>query len=334
MAAERSTVMAASLLPNFFVIGAPRSGTTSLYEYLDAHPDIVMSTVKEPDFFARSLLDDVHPLGDERVASLQEDAEANAVLNAELNEYLKLFGRAKDQRRRGEASAVYLGHPTAAWHLHAYVPDARFVAILRDPVERAFSHYIHARRIYAEHGQTAVGAQGQTIDEEWARVVNAAFSGELPARATSDPEVWIRSGFYFEHLTRWYSLFEPEQLTVFLFEDLVRDAGALMRRTYSFLGVDETFALPTTEAFNASVVPRNQRLFTLFTTKNPLMRYARSVAPPRLRGLAMRGRNKVLGSAKPEIDPELRSKLQSIYRHDTAALQDLLGRDLSGWLAD
>src|SRR5688500_12756352 len=157
MAAERSTVMAASVLPNFFVIGAPRSGTTSMYEYLDAHPDIVMSTVKEPDFFARSSLDDAHPLGDERVASLQEDAEANAVLNAELNEYLKLFGR-KDQRRRGEASAVYLGHPTAAWHLHAYVPDARFVAILRDPVERAFSHYIHARRIYAEHGQTAVGA--------------------------------------------------------------------------------------------------------------------------------------------------------------------------------
>src|SRR5688572_16277890 len=119
MVAERSSAMAVSMLPNFFVIGAPRSGTTSLYEYLDAHPDIVMSTVKEPDFFARSSLDAVHPLGDERLASLQEDAATNPVLNAEYHEYLKLFRGAKGQRRRGEASAVYLGHPTAAWHLHA-----------------------------------------------------------------------------------------------------------------------------------------------------------------------------------------------------------------------
>jgi hypothetical protein len=325
---------ALDLLPNFFVIGAPRSGTTSLYEYLDAHPDVAMSTVKEPDFFSLGCLDAVHPLGQPGPATLEEAATADPVLAEKLAAYLDLFSRVRDESRVGEASAVYLGHPTAAWHLRAYRPDARFVVILRDPAERAHSHYVHGRRIYAEHGQMeAIGAPGRSVDEEWTRAVDAAVAGGMPDPAVSDPDVWVRSGYYHSHLSRWYSLFPKDQLLVFLYEDLVDDAAALMRRTYEFLGVDPSFALPTTEAFNASVVPRNRRLFTLFTTRNTAMRWARGVAPPRVRGLAVRTRNRVLGRGKPGMDPELHRKLRAIYREDTLALHDLLGRDLSAWLA-
>jgi hypothetical protein len=321
------------LLPNFFVIGAPRSGTTSLYEYLSAHPDIYMSAVKEPDFFARPSLDGVHPLGQNGTCSLEDAAKLDRGVEADLSEYTALFSEAELQTRRGEASAVYLGHPTAAWHLRAYASDAPMIAILRDPAERAFSHYIHARRIYAEHGRTsAVGAEGRSIDEEFSGAVEAAYEDGPPPVATSDPEVWIRSGLYFDHLTRWYSLFPKDQMLLFLFEDLVRDPNEVMRRIYGFLGVDESFALPTTEAFNASIVPRSNRVFGLFTTRNRLMRSARSIAPARARAFAMRTRNRLLGREKPPIDAELHHKLRVIYRNDTRALQELIERDLSTWM--
>ena len=91
------------------MIGAPRSGTTSLYEYLSTHPDVFMSPVKEPEFFS----------GSSR--------------HADLDRYLALFERAGDEKVRGEASTGYLAHPTAAIHLQRCVPEARIIAILRDP---------------------------------------------------------------------------------------------------------------------------------------------------------------------------------------------------------
>ena len=320
------------MLPNFFVIGAPRSGTTSLYEYLNSHPDIFMSPVKEPDFFSRPVLDEVHPQETAEVVSLAEHADTNPALRHELDEYEALFAGAGDETRRGEASAVYLGHPTAAWHLRSYVPDAKFIAVLRDPVERAHSHYIHGRRVYGDFGTTdAIGAEGRSIDDEFARVVDAAHRDGPPDPAISDPEVWIRSGFYAQHLSRWYTLFDRDRILVFLFEDLVSDPGEVMRRIFAFLDVDDSFALPTTEAFNASVVPRSQQIFRLFTTRNPVMRRARAVAPARVRAVAMRTRNRLLGGGKPQLDLEMRHNLASIYRDDVDALQDLIGRDLSGW---
>ena len=320
-------------LPNFFVIGAPRSGTTSFYEYLKAHPDIFMSPVKEPDFFIRSSLDAaLISIGAELPTSLSGAARSAPDLQHDLHEYLALFSGAGDQSRRGEASAAYLAHPTAASHLHRYLPDARLIAVLREPTERAYSHYIHAMRLYAEHGRTdVVGAPGRSLDEEFARAVDVAYRHGIPDRAATDPEVWLRSGLYHENLTRLYSYFPPAQVQVFLFDDLVRDPAAVMRSTFEFLEVDEEFSLPTTEAFNASVVPHNRRVFALFTTRNPVMRYAKSLAPARARAMAMHLRNHTLAAKKPPMEPDIRRKLNVLYREDVRCLQELIGRDLSAW---
>jgi hypothetical protein len=324
-----------TVLPNFFVIGAPRSGTTSLYEYLAAHPDVFMSTVKEPDFFIRPSLTLVHPLGGSARADLDEDAARSEELAKELQEYRSLFAGAKGQARLGEASAIYLGNPVAPWHLRAYVPDAKLIAVLRNPTERAFSHLVHGKRIYAEHGQaSAIGAEGVSVDEAFAAAVDTALRDGPFDGTTSDPEIWVQSGFYHLHLTRFLSHFPEEQLKLFLFEDLTERPRDVMREIYGFLGIDDTFELPTTEAFNASVVPRSRRLFTIFTTKNALMRKARAVAPTRVRAVALRTRNRLLGSAKPPIDADLRNKLDAIYRDDILRLQEHLGRDLSGWLGE
>ena len=337
-AAERGSVhsaTAAGRLPNFFVIGAPRSGTTSLYEYLDAHPNVFMSTVKEPDFFIHPSLTLAHPPGGTERADLDVDAARFDELAQEVQNYRSLFAGAAGQARIGEASAVYLGNPIAPWHLRGYVPDAKLIAVLRNPTERAFSHLVHGKRVYADYGRTdAIGTEGTSIDEAFEAAVETALRDGPFEETKSDPEVWVQSGFYHMHLTRFLSYFPAEQLKVFLFEDLTQQPRELMREVFAFLGIDDTFQLPTTEAFNASVVPRNQRLFSMFTTKNAVFRKAKALAPPKMRAFATRTRNRLLGSSKPPLDTGLGSKLDAIYREDILALQDHLGRDLSGWLGE
>jgi hypothetical protein len=321
------------MLPNCFVIGAPRSGTTSLYEYLNAHPDAFMSPVKEPDFFSRSALDGVSDSFGSGPDALARAAQELPDLQSDFASYEALFANAGSADVVGEASAVYLGHPTAAEHLRRYLPEAKLIAILRDPADRAFSHFVHARRIYAEYERSSAGAHvQQTLDREFEQTVEDAFRNGPVQNAVTDPQVWVRSGFYHAHLTRFRALFPPDQLIVFLYEDLVDDAQALMTSIFRFLEIDDSFVLPSTAAFNASVVPRSRSLFRFFTTRNPVMRYARSLAPTRVRDLAMRSRNRLLARDKPPLDPDLRRKLVAIYRADIVQLQEMLGRDLSAWL--
>ena len=144
--------------------------------------------------------------------------------------------------------------------------------------------------------------------------------------------MWLRTGFYFEHLSRFRSLFAEDQLRVILLDDLADDTNAVMADVFRFLGVDEAFNLPTTAAFNVSVVPRNVNLFGVFTTRNSFMRSARLVAPARVRAMAMQARNRLLAADKPTLAVDLRRKLVAIYRDDILQLQELLQRDLSSWL--
>jgi hypothetical protein len=316
------------------VIGAPRSGTTSLFEYLNAHPQVFMSPVKEPEFFSAACLDGIRQTTPDRGAgSLEEEAAQSPALHAELARYLALFDRAGDERVRGEASTGYLAHPTAAARLQRHVPDAKLIAVLRDPADRAHSHMVHSRRIFAEQGQVPLTIEaGRPLTEELRDVVDAALRDGSRAPARTVAEVWLRTGFYFEHLSRFRSLFPEGQLQVILFDDLARDPQAVMADVFRFLGVDEAFKLPTTAAFNVSVVPRNVNVFGFFTTRNSFMRSARMMAPASVRAMAMRARNRVLATEKPTLDADLRRKLVAVYRADILQLQDLLRRDLSSWL--
>jgi hypothetical protein len=318
------------MLPNGIVIGAARSGTTSVYEYLNAHPEIYMSPVKEPDFFAHPLLDAVHLPEPGQTRTPEEQAKVQAALDAEMSKYTALFDGAGNAKIRGEASAIYLGHPTAAAHLRRYVPDAKLICVLRDPAERMHSHYIHHKRVRSDQGATEEASK--QLADQYNKTIDRAYREGYSHPATNDPEVWVRTGLYHQHITRFLSIFPKEQMIFFLFEDLSANPKGMMTSVYHFLGVDDTFVLPTTEAFNASVVPKNQGLFSFFTRRNPIMQIARSIAPPWLRGVAMRTRNQVLASSKPTMDTEIRRKLIHVYREDILKLQDFLGRDLSAWL--
>lgn len=317
------------MLPNCIVIGAPRSGTTSVYEHLNAHPEIFMSRIKEPDFFLRKSFEPLTRSTTFDSTPEEERARLSPEMKAEFDWYEAQFADGASCKVRGEASAGYLESGMAMNAVRRFIPDARMIVILRDPSERIHSHYVHASRIRADFGDAAANEAGERAYKE---VIDRAARGEFAELPATEEEVWLSSGFYHRQLTRAYAMFPREQFRVFLFEDLVSDAQKMMTDIYGFLGVDDSFTLPTTEAFNAGTVPKNQALFRMFTTRNPILRAAKAMAPTWLRGAATRTRNQMLGKGKPPLDTSIRSTLVRIYRDDILKLQDMLGRDLSAWL--
>lgn len=302
------------MLPDFLVIGAGNSGTTSLYHYLDQHPEIFMSPVKEPKFFAlEGGLPDYRGPGDRWVLT-QTDAN-RAVTN--LEEYKALFGGVRGEKVAGEASPAYLCNPEAPGRIRHYLPQAKMIAVLRDPSQRAYSAYMHQ---VGDGRETlpfpeALDAEGWRTRENWA-----------PGwRYTSE-------GFYHQALSRYGDAFAEGRLRVYLYEDLVEDPARLMRDVFGFLGVDETFVPDISRRFNPSGVPKSRMITTLLKRPNPLREALKPLLPKGFRRRLSEGLHGRNLAPAPPMDAETRRRLVELFREDVSKLQDLIGRDLSAWL--
>jgi hypothetical protein len=297
------------VLPNFLVIGAGRSGTTSLYEYLREHPEVFMSPVKEANYFA-------FPEGHEPERGpggvlVRRDAVTT------LAEYEALFEGAGDARAIGEASPRYLWTPEAPARIDALLPDVRLVAILRNPVERAYASYLGLRRDGLEPEPT--------------------FEDALRADERRQREGWpfaslIETGRYHRHLSRYYERFPADRIRVYLHDDLRTDAAGLVRDLLSFLGVDPDFAPDTSRVHGRTGVVRNRALGVLWSRSGRVRDGLGPVVPRRVREGVRRW---VLSDMeRPQIEPATRAELVRVFRPDVLALEELIGRDLSAWLAE
>jgi len=275
--------------PNLFIVGAPKGGTTTLWRYLDQHPDIFMCPAKEPNFF----LDPTPPV---RVPT--EDA------------YLRLFSGAGDERWLGEASGRYFSDPATPGLIEATVPEARIVISLRDPVERAYSSYWHDVKFGIETRPVAV-----VVDEQ-------LDASELPVGA--DPEKkHVYLGFYSQHVKRFLDRFGNAARVGFL-EDLHADPTRESASIFDFLGVDPEVARQISPgAHNVFAQPRNRLAARLMAS--PTARAGgRAVFPEPLRtwveSLVLRR------GQKPPLDDALRERLQAAFEADREPLERLLGR--------
>ena len=277
-------------LPNFLVIGASRAGTTSLYRYLGAHPEVFLPAIKETNYFAHEG---------------RRDARFPVVTPAE---YAALFADAGAARARGEVSPIYLSRSAvAAERIRRELPGVRLVASLRHPAERAFSNYLlHFR---------------QGLDR---RPVAEAFR---EASAYAD---YVREGGYAARVRDYVERFPRERIRVFLFEDLARDPGAVLRDLFAFLEVDARFRPDTSVRHNPGGIPRRAWLNDLLVRTVPAQALSRR-APAWLRRLGRRVRD-ANQAPPPTLPAELRARLVAFYRDDVLRLQDLLARDLSAWL--
>lgn len=294
-------------LPNFFLVGASKAGTTSLYAYLAQHPDVFMCPVKEPNYFAFA--------GQEMAfRGPEDDRRINRNTVTDLAAYRALFEGVRGERAIGEASHWYLYHPEAAGRIQALVPGARIVALLRDPVERAYSSFYHMRRSGREplaDFRAAVAAEADRIAAGWA---------------------WgryVQRGRYHEQLVRYYERFPAAQVLVLFYEDLRADPVALTQRVYAFLGVDPAFRPDTRIHYNPSGVPRRRWLERALSPGLGRYPALRRLIPKALYRAKLRLQARNL--TRPPLSAADRQALLSLFADDVEKLEALLGVDLTHW---
>lgn len=283
--------------PHFFIVGAPRSGTSSLYELLNRSDDVCMSKVKEPRFFSSAI---------DHAAFM-----SGSVTDEE--DYLDLFAHCSEGAVRGEASPNYLTDPKTPQLIAAHVPNAKIIAILRDPVSRAYSHYLFHEVRTGRTDRTF----GEAIAECQLRLEDEFYH----------PRYLLHPGFYSRQLRRYIDQFGSENVLVLLHDDFVADTAASVVKVCSFLGVapPHDLTLDETER-NAAGAPRNESARRLM--KNTALRWVIGRLGLGARAVEVGKRVLLKPAQKPPMDPEDRDLLMSIYSDDVAELEQLLGRDL------
>jgi len=312
-----------SRLPNFFIAGAPKAGTTSLYHYLDQHPQVYMSPVKEPNFFAAEIREENFdpPLR----AGIARDARAlREFLSGDMREkrfggivekwedYLRLFAHANHESAVGEASVCYLWSPTAPEGIAARIPDAKILVMLRDPAERAFSQYLHGLGngaitwSFREHIQRNLRHKSQQIGVHYP---------------------FLEFGLYGEQLGRYRERF-GRNVWVGFHDDFQNRPLEVFQSICWFLGVAADFSPDMQSRRMEAQVPILGGLGQM--KRSGFWQAAAKVTPASLRP---RIRRALIGKpGTTRMDPADRQYLVDFYREDIGKLSTLLDRNLDGWL--
>lgn len=292
-------------LPNFLIIGAAKAGTTALHKYLEQHPQIYMTPTKETNFFAfEGEKINFQGVGDEALKEFSI---------TDLESYQAQFAGVTTEKAIGEACPSYLYYPQAANNIKEYIPDVRLIAILRNPVDRAYANFLHTVR----------------DDRETYRDFALALKAEDRRIANNWEWFWhyVRAGFYGKQLQYYYEIFPASQIKVYLYEDLKVDAIALLQDIFRWLEVDDTFVPDMALRPNKSGMPKNKLLHQILTKPNPIKTLLKPLFSTRFR---QKIQHQNLNT--PQISPEVKEQLLNIYRADILQCQDLINRDLKSWL--
>lgn len=302
-------------IPDFFIVGHSKSGTTALYEMLRQHPQIYMPDNKEPWFFA----DELH----ERTPPRPEGTPQT------LEEYLALFDDARPEQRAGEATALYLWSHTSARRIAEVQPDARIIAILREPA--SFLRSLHLQFI-----QTYVETENDL--RKALALEPARREGRSVPRYTYWPKALLYSEHvrYVEQLRRYQEFFAPEQMLVLIYDDFRRDNEETVRRVLRFLDVDDSVRVDALEA-NPTVRARSQRLSELVHAvsvgRGPLSlavkEGVKAFTSKRMRQAVLEEtKRRIVYSDPGPPDEQLMLELRRRYKGEVEAISDYLGRDL------
>jgi hypothetical protein len=297
-------------MPNFLIIGIAKAGTTSIYQYLAQHPQIAMSSLKEPDFFEFGEHDQsppsIYPFRSWSVAT--------------LTDYQALFTALPATMRLGEASTSNI-EARACARISRYLPSAQFICSLRQPVERAYSAFSMQLR---RGNEPEPDFRRAYLDSprRWA----GRFELGLPTYAHFD------AGWYVRRLIDWLTRFPRRQLHIGLYDDLTAAPVAFMRSLYAFLEVDDRFLPDVSIAHNRGSGVRSARISWLLK-RQALRRWVGWLLPRPVRRHLVTSLHQLNRMPIPVLDPGLRNELTRPQQDDILRLQDLIGRDLTHWLA-
>ena len=292
------------MLPTFLILGAAKAGTTSLADYLSQHPKIYMSEPKEPSFFR---------------------LEYDRGLDFYRDTYFRGW---TDETQVGEAAQRNLFLPYVPKRIFDALPEAKLIVLVRDPVERAFSHYLHdyQRGAYELSFEAAIEKDFERLEQgpyfenqaEYERILDDK------GRATAYPTV-LDSGNYAEQIGRYLEFFPRQQLQVILFEELITKTQSVLSETFSFLGVANA-TIGDTSAKNQQISKNAHKLMDLVGSFPGISRI-----PKHWKTSIKQLIRKRSAIEKPQMLPSTREKLQTYYGPHNDALSDLTGLDLSLW---
>lgn len=283
-----------STLPNFLIVGPPKTGSTSLWYYVRQHPQVFMSEVKEPSYFWTD-----PPTWKKNRADT-------------IEAYGRLFEGSEGFPAVGEASPTYFADPKAPEIIHDTLPGVKLIALLRDPVERAFSEFTFQRMRDFEPEPDFLGAVAADRSRPRDTKVN-----------------YIDPGLYHKHLTRYLAVFPRDRILAVFSSDMRDDPGSVMKDVFSFLGVDPDVRVDTSPQHNVSGQPRVKTLHNLMSRDTRIRRVATKLLPVSARKALRRIRNANLD--RYEMTLEQRCDILAHYREDISRLESLLNRDLSSW---
>jgi len=277
--------------PNFFIVGAPRCGTTSLYEYVNQTQGVFMCPIKEPNHFS---------------VNVNPNTKLSKLIRNET-EYLELFKEVKDEIAIGEASPTYLWDPKAGQLIHDANPDARIIMMLRDPVARAYSHYLLL---------VGLGFETSTFEDSIKKALDAKpdYSGSI-----------LETGLYYEQVKKYYEIFDRKQIKIIIFEEFISDTWKSVKEVLEFLGVNSNPPKSVDKVHNQFILPRGKLASKIIT--NPSLRKLVRNFLPRSSQLGLRYIF-TRKSAQPELSSKDKKFLEEYYLEDVKKLQQFLERTL------
>lgn len=274
--------------PNFFILGAAKSGTTSLYAYLRQHPDVFMPSVKEPTFFCEGFQVVKNPV-----------------------RYFELFDPVNGEQAIGEASHAYMTDPSSARILKGLFPDARFIVILRHPADRAYSLYHHMRR----YGYEKIGTFEEALKVEDRRASSPIFREKCKQYFYN--YLYFRSGLYSEQIERFLSFFEKKSFYFTTLNSLKTNPLREVKLIFEFLDLKTDF-VPDIKIHNEGSM----------TTRAPFVQYfwnTKVLYPRFLRKMGLKVLRKVNFMKVPPLSKETRNALLPRYESDLRRLGQLTG---------
>ena len=292
--------------PDFFIVGAPKSGTTALYSYLAGHPDIGMAKEKEPHLFASDVV------GHQRGSST-------------LAQYLRNFDHATGKRRIGEASTSYLASRRACQEIRDFNPNAQMIVMVRNPID--VIHALHSQRVLAgrEHITRFESAVDSLETRYWQ---SGRYRGEAVLQL-SYREATRLSG----QIQRYFDAFGRQRVHVILFDDFARAPGIEYEEVLRFLGV-RSDGRRDFEIINGNRRMRSEALQkTLRQLSGKFWRIERAFPTWCREARAIAARLNYVHEPRPAMDAGFRRRLEVEYAPEIRNLEKLLGRTLEHWLA-
>ncbi|GAB5400731.1 MAG: sulfotransferase [Aureisphaera sp.] len=286
---------------DFFVVGAARSGTTSLYQYLKQHPNVFLSEVKELNHFSEVESND-H--SDYKTPKKGESYHTKIIKSSEI--YESLFSEAGPEQKKGDISPSYLWGNTTAQRIYSHNPEAKIIITLRNPIDRAFSHYVMNYGV------------GYDREDSFRKALNAKLD-----RVWGGGNLYVEWSTYFDAVKSYYDTFPREQIKLLVFEDWTRNRDQTLRDIFQFLGIESTIDIDHDTQHNKKTAYKNIGLLN-FLRGRFIKNVVKALIPHSLRD-RVKDRYFSATETNLKLDDQLRAELKQQFEEDVRKLQELTG---------